>query len=45
MDTIAATQPCRIDEIKSTIDITPEMVRETLQKLNPNKSIFSEGTC
>ena len=53
METIPATQPCRIDEIKSTIDITPEMVREKRQKLNPNEStghdnlyiIFSERTC
>ena len=38
METIPATQPCRIDETKSTLDITPEMVRKKLQKLNPNKS-------
>ena len=38
METIPATQPCGIDEIKSTIDITPEMVKEKLQKFNPNKS-------
>ena len=33
METIPATQSCRIDEIKSTIDITPEMARCITQPL------------